>query len=398
MPYCPICRGEYREGYTHCTKCDADLVEQLPPPAPHPPMLDTIPSPLQRFIRSWIDVWHTVITASLRGWQVFRSARTLVWLVVAAVGFSIVLGIIGNVITFTATTPGRDLRDSIVLNDRWNINHTRRTPFTDAFRFRTAFREFHGWVEGLLFESALLPISLYVAPVSGDIEPLKMMQITVIFTGIGLLLALPLAFWQGGLLTIIWARLFHEKEGSKNIFMRGARKTWWRISKVFWIIVVIEALIGSIGTFHQLQSTVNRVWVLPFSWGVIWNIFLFLPSVLFAFALIFIVVDDNQAGAAIKRSIGFLFHHWREALIFFVLLTLLRWIILAPAGIAAITIPQPIDPLYATFTGLPRTILHQLGIALLSLWFTISAMAWYMGKPAPSDPFARSQWQDTSGS
>ena len=30
MPYCPKCRGEYREGYTRCKECDADLVEQLP--------------------------------------------------------------------------------------------------------------------------------------------------------------------------------------------------------------------------------------------------------------------------------------------------------------------------------------------------------------------------------
>ena len=29
--FCPKCRGEFREGYTHCRKCDADLVDVLPP-------------------------------------------------------------------------------------------------------------------------------------------------------------------------------------------------------------------------------------------------------------------------------------------------------------------------------------------------------------------------------
>ena len=33
MPWCPICKNEYKEGYTHCNDCDADLVptfEDLP--------------------------------------------------------------------------------------------------------------------------------------------------------------------------------------------------------------------------------------------------------------------------------------------------------------------------------------------------------------------------------
>lgn len=28
--YCPICRSEYRAGYTRCAECDVDLVETLP--------------------------------------------------------------------------------------------------------------------------------------------------------------------------------------------------------------------------------------------------------------------------------------------------------------------------------------------------------------------------------
>lgn len=28
--YCPICRGEYREGFTRCSDCDEALVSELP--------------------------------------------------------------------------------------------------------------------------------------------------------------------------------------------------------------------------------------------------------------------------------------------------------------------------------------------------------------------------------
>jgi hypothetical protein len=28
--FCPICRSEYREGFTICAECDAQLVEELP--------------------------------------------------------------------------------------------------------------------------------------------------------------------------------------------------------------------------------------------------------------------------------------------------------------------------------------------------------------------------------
>ena len=29
MPFCPTCRFEYREGFTHCPDCGCDLVETL---------------------------------------------------------------------------------------------------------------------------------------------------------------------------------------------------------------------------------------------------------------------------------------------------------------------------------------------------------------------------------
>lgn len=34
MPFCPMCRSEYREGYTRCSDCDVDLVAALPVAAP----------------------------------------------------------------------------------------------------------------------------------------------------------------------------------------------------------------------------------------------------------------------------------------------------------------------------------------------------------------------------
>jgi hypothetical protein len=32
MPLCPLCQGEYREGFTRCESCGADLVERLAQP------------------------------------------------------------------------------------------------------------------------------------------------------------------------------------------------------------------------------------------------------------------------------------------------------------------------------------------------------------------------------
>lgn len=38
--FCPVCRDEFRPGFTRCANCDVDLVERLdaePPPPPPPP-------------------------------------------------------------------------------------------------------------------------------------------------------------------------------------------------------------------------------------------------------------------------------------------------------------------------------------------------------------------------
>ena len=34
MPWCPECKAEYREGFTRCSDCKADLVEKLDPAKP----------------------------------------------------------------------------------------------------------------------------------------------------------------------------------------------------------------------------------------------------------------------------------------------------------------------------------------------------------------------------
>lgn len=30
MPYCPICKAEYRDGFTKCIDCGTDLIDELP--------------------------------------------------------------------------------------------------------------------------------------------------------------------------------------------------------------------------------------------------------------------------------------------------------------------------------------------------------------------------------
>jgi hypothetical protein len=55
--YCPICRGEFRAGYTHCDECDADLVEVLPddPEEDMVPVLQTSDPFLLSMARSALD-------------------------------------------------------------------------------------------------------------------------------------------------------------------------------------------------------------------------------------------------------------------------------------------------------------------------------------------------------
>lgn len=43
LPFCPNCKTEYREGFTHCADCGAPLVPALPP-APEAPEVPAYPS------------------------------------------------------------------------------------------------------------------------------------------------------------------------------------------------------------------------------------------------------------------------------------------------------------------------------------------------------------------
>jgi hypothetical protein len=56
--HCPICRGEFRAGYTHCDECDVDLVEVLPEEEPDEdmvPVLQTTDPFLLSMTRSALD-------------------------------------------------------------------------------------------------------------------------------------------------------------------------------------------------------------------------------------------------------------------------------------------------------------------------------------------------------
>jgi hypothetical protein len=52
--YCPVCRAEYREGFIHCKKCDADLVDTLPP-------VD------ETELKSK-NLWHKLLSLSIEKW------------------------------------------------------------------------------------------------------------------------------------------------------------------------------------------------------------------------------------------------------------------------------------------------------------------------------------------
>jgi hypothetical protein len=42
--FCPQCRAEYRQGFTHCSDCEIDLVDQLPVPQPPPESFEIVHS------------------------------------------------------------------------------------------------------------------------------------------------------------------------------------------------------------------------------------------------------------------------------------------------------------------------------------------------------------------
>lgn len=41
--FCPVCESEFREGFSHCSACDADLVASLEPETPPPGDVQLVP-------------------------------------------------------------------------------------------------------------------------------------------------------------------------------------------------------------------------------------------------------------------------------------------------------------------------------------------------------------------
>ena len=83
--FCPLCKAEYRPGFTRCSDCDVDLVETLPlePSKPAPKFVDyaeytevlTTFNPLDiAFVKSLLDAEH--ITYFVQG-EHFLNVRPL---------------------------------------------------------------------------------------------------------------------------------------------------------------------------------------------------------------------------------------------------------------------------------------------------------------------------------
>jgi len=58
--YCPICKTEYREGFTKCADCMVPLVETLPPEKPEP-------------IPEYVDLQEIMTSISLGDIEIGRS-------------------------------------------------------------------------------------------------------------------------------------------------------------------------------------------------------------------------------------------------------------------------------------------------------------------------------------
>lgn len=69
MPWCPLCKTEYREGFAFCQDCKADLVDALPPDTavPEPINEETQPKAAEPwvFLTSTLDDSEAVIIESL---------------------------------------------------------------------------------------------------------------------------------------------------------------------------------------------------------------------------------------------------------------------------------------------------------------------------------------------
>ena len=64
--YCPLCRSEYRDGFTFCAECHAGLVEELP--AEEPPQEDDLVSVFEGDLNSAAVIRTMLKCASIEAW------------------------------------------------------------------------------------------------------------------------------------------------------------------------------------------------------------------------------------------------------------------------------------------------------------------------------------------
>ena len=57
--FCPKCRSEFREGFSHCRKCDQKLVKKLPPEVVQPKR--SIPKLLEWQVEKWLKLGGLVL-------------------------------------------------------------------------------------------------------------------------------------------------------------------------------------------------------------------------------------------------------------------------------------------------------------------------------------------------
>jgi hypothetical protein len=54
--FCPKCRGEFREGFTFCNKCNVELVDELPPEETVIKKLFTLSGLMKNKIEKWLQI------------------------------------------------------------------------------------------------------------------------------------------------------------------------------------------------------------------------------------------------------------------------------------------------------------------------------------------------------
>ncbi|MFB0920019.1 MAG: DUF2007 domain-containing protein [Oscillospiraceae bacterium] len=93
--FCPKCKSEYIEGYTHCKKCDVDLVEQLPDEphehkvkdtCDHLPSIDLV---AVKYVSNAIDAEMMMEILRNNGIPCFRKSREAGGYLSISAGFSV---------------------------------------------------------------------------------------------------------------------------------------------------------------------------------------------------------------------------------------------------------------------------------------------------------------------